>query len=128
MDTVESETPITPVPTTPKKAPEPAQVGDVNIAPTTTAAQDLVGAGQRRVNLIWETMQAMIAASVVGSALYVASRLALVVLLPTATEQQTATANTAFMLLSNLVSLVIGFYFGRTNHQRTGGVGVTQTR
>jgi len=29
----------------------------------------------------------------------------------------------AFLLLSNAFFLVIGFYFGRTNHQRIGGIG-----
>lgn len=111
----------------PPEIPQPAQVGDKNIAPTTTAAQDMVGAGQRRVNLIWETMQAVIAAAVVGSSLVVSARIALLVLIPTATEKQTAIANTAYMLISNLVSLVIGFYFGRTNHTRTGGVGTEKT-
>lgn len=32
-------------------------------------------------------------------------------------------AITAFLLISNTVFLVIGFYFGRTNHQRVGGLG-----
>ena len=94
--------------------------------PTTTAAQDLVTHGQRRVNLIWETMQAIIAASVTCSTLYVSSRLALVVITPETTEKQAAVASTAFMLISNLASLVIGFYFGRTNHTRSGGVEPTR--
>lgn len=102
--------------------PKPAEVGDINIAPTTTAAHDLTTAGQRRVNLIWETMQASIAAAVVGTTLFVASRLALLVVAPEATDQQSSIANTAFMLISNLVSLIIGFYFGRTNHQKEAGV------
>ena len=71
-------------------------------------ADTLRTAGQRRVNLIWETTQASIALSVTGTALYV-------------------TANTiseaAFSVLSNGFFLVIGFYFGRTNHARSGGVG-----
>jgi hypothetical protein len=101
---------------------ESPKVGDKNIAPTTTAEQDVVTAGQRRVNLIWETMQALIAGSVVGCTLYVSGRLALISLLPAATERQLAIANTAFMLISNIASLVVGFYFGRTNHQRVGGI------
>lgn len=107
------------------KLSEPAKVGDKNIAPTTTEAQDKVKAGQRFVNMIWETMQALIAASVVGSTLFVAGRIALLVMLPNATEKQTSSANTAFMLISNLASLIVGFYFGRTNHQKTGGVGAS---
>lgn len=107
----------------PSQTAKPAQVGDLNIAPKTTAEQDTSTRGQRRVNLIWETMQALIAGSVVGCALFVSGRLALMVIIPEATKEQAATASTAFMLISNMVSLIIGFYFGRTNHTRSGGVG-----
>lgn len=103
--------------------PDLPKVGDKNIAPTTTEAEDVTKAGQRFVNLIWESMQASIAAGVVICALYVAGRVALLVIIPEATEKQAAAANTAFMLIGNLVSLIVGFYFGRTNHQKTGGVG-----
>ena len=69
-------------------------------------------AGQRRVNIIWETTQAMIAVTVTISTLYVSARLA------TSGGSDMA----AFLLLSNAFFLVIGFYFGRTNHARpTGG-------
>lgn len=106
--------------------PVPAKIGDKNVAPRTTAEQDTSTAGQRRVNLIWESMQALIAASVVGVALYVSSKLALLFLMPDASEGQRSTGTMAFLLISNLVSLVIGFYFGRTNHTRSGGVGADE--
>ena len=95
----------------------------VNVAEIATS-KELTHQGQRRVNLIWEVMQASIALSVVGTVLYIAARISLLVLDINASEKQAAMAITAFMLLSNLVSLVIGFYFGRTNHQKTGGVGI----
>jgi|GEM_PF-2245278 len=101
---------------------KPAQVGDKNIAPTTTAAEDDVRKGQRFVNLIWETMQATIAASVVGATIYVSSSIALMILKSESSDKQGAASFTAFMLISNLASLIVGFYFGRTNHQKTGGV------
>lgn len=82
------------------------------VDPTTTEEQQRATAGQRRVNLIWEFTQAAIALLVTTSTLFVASRLAL--------SDKTATA--AFLLLSNAFFLVVGFYFGRTNHQRVGGV------
>jgi cobalamin synthase len=63
--------------------------------------------------LVWELTQAAIALSVTTGTMYVAARLALL------DPSRTA----AFLLLSNAFFLVIGFYFGRTNHQRTGGVG-----
>lgn len=91
--------------------PAPAQVGDKNIAPKTTAEQDTVTAGQRRINLIWESTQALVAISVTVSTLYVAGSLAL-----------RGDNVGAFLLLSNVFFLVIGTYFSRTNHQKTGGV------
>jgi hypothetical protein len=71
-------------------------------------------AGQRRVNIIWELTQALIAGLVTTATLLAAVVLVL--------KDQKAEA--AFLLLSNAFFLVIGFYFGRTNHQRVGGVGV----
>lgn len=81
----------------------------------TTAAteQSRKTSGQRRINLIWETTQAIIALGVTGGTLYVAARLAL--------RQQAEVG--AFLLLSNAFFLVIGFYFSRTNHTKTGGIG-----
>lgn len=67
---------------------------------------------QRQINRIWELTQATIAILVTTSTLIVASSLA--------TEDSTNTS--AFILLSNSFFLVIGFYFGRTNHTRTGGL------
>lgn len=86
------------------------------LSPTTTAEENRKSAGQRQVNIIWEATQSIIALAVTSSTLYVAAKLS--ILNPT----QTA----AFLLLSNAFFLVIGFYFGRTNHQRVGGVGGDQ--
>ena len=69
--------------------------------------------GQRRINIIWEGTQAFVAIAVTIATLFVASNLAL------KDNKQVA----AFLLLSNAFFLVIGFYFGRTNHQRQGGTG-----
>ena len=75
--------------------------------------QGLKTQGQRRVNLLWEATQSLIAVSVTFQTLRVSASLAI--------KDQADTA--AFLLLSNAFFLVIGFYFGRTNHQRVGGVG-----
>jgi len=83
------------------------------ISPTTTDEQNRKSLGQRRINLVWEITQAIIALAVTGQTLRVSAYLAM------AQNGQTA----AFLLLSNAFFLVIGFYFGRTNHQRSGGVG-----
>lgn len=91
---------------------DPAKVGDKNIAPNTTAADDLMTSGQRKINLLWETTQAVIAIMVTGATLYVAARLAI-----------NNNGDTApFLLLSNAFFVVISTYLARTNHTKTGGV------
>lgn len=106
--------------------PEP-EIPTPPIVPVTTAvsqppassAQELEtsfrSAGQRRVNLIWEYTQAFIAGMVVTTVLCVAG-------FETAWGPE-ALKTAAFGFLIGVANLVIGFYFGRTNHQRTGGIG-----
>ena len=91
---------------------------------TTTSEQDRHTAGQRRINLAWEYTQSVIAQATVGTVLFVAAKIALIASRQDANDKQMAMAITAFVLLSNLASLIIGFYFGRTNHQRVGGVDI----
>lgn len=104
--------PPTPVPPTVLIAPD---------KPPATVAQEsetaLRSGGQRRVNIVWEMTQALIAALVTAATLLAAVTLVL--------KDQRAEAS--FLLLSNAFFLVIGFYFGRTNHQRVGGVGGGET-
>ena len=69
--------------------------------------------GQRRINLIWELTQALIALGVTATTLFVAETLVI----------RDGDLVGAFLLLSNAFFLVIGFYFGRTNHTRIGGIG-----
>lgn len=102
-------------------AGEPAKVGDLNIAPTTTAAEDLTKAGQRAINLIWENTQMKVALSVIWASLVVSSALAVMGKWLGTPDLQLA----AIVFLFGVANLVTGFYFGRTNHQRTGGVGET---
>jgi hypothetical protein len=87
--------------------------GEHPIKATTTSEEDRHALGQRRINLIWEATQAAIALSVIwgsmGAAIWI-------------TVRDPANRLMAFLFLSNVVSIVIGFYFGRTNHQRIGGV------
>jgi len=83
-----------------------------SLAPTTTSQQDLVTAGQRKINLIWEWTQAIISILVVLSNMIVAVYDGLYqngVAFPT--------------ILSSALFLVVGFYFSRTNHAAIGGVG-----
>lgn len=83
---------------------------EIPIPPTTTHQQDLVTAGQRKINLIWEYTQAAIAISVV-----VVSMIAAVIAMISGKEVS------AF--LSFVCGNVVGFYFSRTNHAAIGGVG-----
>lgn len=79
----------------------------------TTRQEDLTTSGQRRINLIWEFTQAVIALAVVMANLIVAVNFGL-----------TSKAAQEFpSVLSSSLFLVIGFYFSRTNHQSIGGVG-----
>lgn len=79
----------------------------------TTEEQDRKTAAQRRVNILWEVTQSVVALSVTFATLFVAVQLTL----------RVGATESAFILLSNAFFLIVGFYFGRTNHQRTGGVG-----
>ncbi len=89
------------------------------IVETSKASETAAGtSGQRRINAIWEITQALIAVSVTMTTLYVAGRLAV----------NGAADMSAFLLLSNAFFLVIGFYFGRTNHTKVGGVGINEER
>lgn len=73
---------------------------------------------QRRISGMWERTQQVIALSVVETALLVATLLVIF----NANQGNDATSGVAFVFLASVANLVIGFYFGRTNHQRVGGV------
>lgn len=110
--------PIIHAPATVVPPPQPlVDRHDTPIAPTTTIEEDKTTLGQRRINLIWETTQAIIAIMVTGATLYVAASLAL--------SGQNDPA--AFLLLSNVFFVVISTYIQRTNHQKIGGVKVGDT-
>lgn len=90
-----------------KPAPAPlVPVAVVPLAPTTTEQQDLTFAGQRRINLIWECTQASIAVIVTLALVYL------------------SIVKTSAPELNNAFFLIVGFYFGRSNHSNIGGVGV----
>lgn len=79
------------------------------LRPTTTEQEDTVTAGQRLVNMTWELTQAAIALMVVGSTMIKAFTLTQGQDIPT--------------IMAVAFGTVVGFYFARTNHQSTGGVG-----
>lgn len=106
----------------PAQLTEPPKVGDKNIAPRSTAEDDLRTKAQRWTNKLWESVQAYIAGAVVTVALIVNGRLAFMAISNTSTEGQLAAANSSAQNINILASLIIGFYFGRVNHQKEGGV------
>jgi putative Mn2+ efflux pump MntP len=85
------------------------------VSPTTTAEEDRHTASQRSINRTWEITQSVLALSfiltaeiVIGFVIWGISEL----------------RSAAFTFLTTIVGTVIGFYFGRTNHQRVGGVDI----
>lgn len=103
------EAPVTVVPPV-GKPPGPGE----SVPATTTLQQDLVVAGQRHINILWERTQQMIAVSVTFTVLIVC------VYLIVRGEQNLKLV--AFGFLSNVSLVVIQNYFQRTNHEKTGGV------
>lgn len=99
------------------------QTTNPSIPARTTFEEDLTSASQRHVNLIWETTQQDVARWVIGASLAVAAILAVFGRLIGSTELQLA----AVVFLFGVANLVTGFYFGRTNHTKTGGVGPGET-
>lgn len=87
-----------------------------HLASNTTAEQDLKSAGQRQINLVWETTQKQIALAVIGTALAVSAILATCGKIIGTPEIQLA----AVVFMFGVANLVTGFYFGRTNHARMG--------
>jgi hypothetical protein len=75
--------------------------------------------GQRRINMVWEATQALIAIGVVGTALMANGAVALSREITAASQASSSALNS----LNVMAALVTGFYFGRTNHERVGGVG-----
>lgn len=75
-----------------------------SIAPTTTAQQDLVVAGQRRINVIWEVTQAVVTVQITCAAIYCAVK-----------DIKSEVLNFAFIA-------IISTYYARTNHTKIGGV------
>lgn len=94
-------------------------------APTTTEEEQSVTAGQRVVNLMWETTQARIAVYVVAVNLGLNSILCFSILIfnTDLNPNQLALVTLCLQPISLTTGIVIGFYFSRTNHTAIGGTG-----
>ncbi len=76
----------------------------------TTEQEDLTTAGQRKVNLIWEYTQSIIALFVVITTM-IAGLYSMIM------SAQVPT------IIAVAFGTIIGFYFARTNHAAIGGIG-----
>lgn len=89
-----------------------------SLKPTTTSEQDVTTASQRRINLIWEVTQATVAILVVLANMVVGVYQGI----------DGRGPHEFPTILSSSLFLVIGFYFARTNHSATGGIGPQPTQ
>lgn len=78
----------------------------INLPPNTTLQEDTVTKGQRRINLVWEVTQSLIAIGITMAIIYTA-----------------LSGRSVQEIISNAFFLIVGFYFSRTNHQAIGGIG-----
>lgn len=91
-------------------------MAEVQVIPATQAQEDqtaLTTKGQRKINLIWELTQGIIAISITGAIIF--------------TEVKQIQSS----VLQNAFFLIVSMYFIRTNHILTGGVGkktITESR
>src|SRR5262245_16642912 len=82
-----------------------AQFTDVaNGSDSSTYGAEIAQTRARRVQMLWEITQALIAIGVTGTTLYVATILAL----------RQDGGDVAQLLLSNAFFLIVGYYFGRS--------------
>lgn len=88
----------------------------LNLPSTTTKEEDKHTSSARFNDSIWEWTQSFIALIVVCSVVY--TNVYLATNPPSASE----ISNSALMQLNVLGGIIVGFYFGRTNHARLGGV------
>lgn len=72
---------------------------------TTTAQEDITALGRRKINIIWETTQALVTVLITGATIYC----------------QIIGTHTA--VLEYGFVMVLATYLARTNHTKIGGVG-----
>lgn len=81
--------------------------------------ETLHSAGQRATSMEWETTQKKLALEATRTSLLVSGSLAIFGKFIGSPEIQLA----AIVFLFSTVSGIIGFYFGKSNHSRVGGIG-----
>lgn len=81
--------------------------------------------GQRRTSMVWEETQREIALVTIRSTVAVAG---IAGLFGAWLGVVDSVRMGAFVFLYGVANLVVGFYFGRTNHERVGGPGGDKVR
>lgn len=76
----------------------------LSLPPKTTAEEDITKSGQRRISLMWELTQALIAVMITSAIIY------------------NSINKVESDVLTNAFFLIVSMYFVRTNHQMVGGV------
>lgn len=108
--------------------PRQNQEHDPSLPARTTYQEDMTTAGQRRINLIWEYTQAVIALLVVLTTMiagiYSMARPTVTIGVGLAMTQLPVQIPT---IIGVAFGMVTGFYFSRTNHAAIGGVGLKPT-
>lgn len=101
----------------------------LTLPPKTTEQEDMVTAGQRAVNLLWETTQARIALVVIFVGMFVNASLICVLVISNRdiSVNRLAVISIALQFINLTAGIIIGFYFSRTNHTNIGGVGKKAT-
>lgn len=107
----------------PEKRREPRQDQDTDPSrpARTTFQEDLVTAGQRNINFIWENTQGQIAKYVIFGTMLIDGVAVLMSIL--LNKDFTAAQGLTLGFVNSLATGVVSFYFSRTNHTATGGVG-----
>jgi hypothetical protein len=99
------------------------------LSPNTTLEEDTVTAGQRRINLIWETTQSQIAKVSIYTGLF--TNMIVIILLIVFHKEISTTMIVVVMAslasMNGTMGIIIGFYFSRTNHSSIGGTGKKQS-
>ena len=111
------------LPASPPAAPtaKQDQSVDPSLPAKTTYQEDMTTAGQRAINLIWETTQGKIAVYIMlGTMLTDMLVLAITIILG---KDLTAAQALLVGVVNSLGTGVMSYYFSRTNHTQIGGVG-----
>lgn len=104
---------------------EPVHIVPVPATPAQAEQISLMTEGQRKVNMMWEHTQSKIAPFVVifGTLVNAFVIFVLAIFHRELSVELIALVSMCLQFINVTVGIVIGFYFGRTNHTAIGGTG-----